>query len=272
MTQERRPYRAGLVQFDIKRGRVDANLRTVLRWLHRLAERNVRLAVLPEMWPSSMVADDVDRLVDESEVALQEIRRFARQHRMTIVGSSYERAGNGIYNTAYVIDADGTVNGQYRKIHLFSPAGEHIHFQSGDVPLVVNTAAGRLGVIICYDLRFPELLRMLCEQGAEVLIVPAQWPSARQDHWDTLLRARAIENQVYVIGCNRTGHEQRSSGLALSYGGGSTIIDPWGNTLASRKATAGIADADIDFAVIDKVRRSIPVWSDRMPNTYRIKT
>lgn len=272
MSKKHPKYRAGLVQFDIKRGHVSANLKTVLRWLTRLAERNVRLAVLPEMWPSSMVASDVDRLVDESETALQEIRRFARKHAMTIVGSSYERASERIYNTAYVVDADGSISGQYRKIHLFSPAGEHINFQAGDVPLVVNTTAGRLGVVICYDLRFPELLRMLCEQGAEILIVPAQWPSLRQDHWNTLLRARAIENQVFVIGCNRTGHENRGSGLALTYGGGSVLIDPWGRTLASRRATAGIAEAEFDFAVIDKVRKSIPVWTDRSPATYKIQT
>ncbi len=262
--------RAGYVQFDVERGNVAGNLRKALRGLKRLADAGVRLAVLPEMWTSSLINTDVDRLVAESESAVQEIRRFARNHTMTVVGSSYEHARGRVYNTAYVIDADGAISGQYRKIHLFTPGGEHLHYHSGRTPLIASTSVGRLGIVICYDLRFPELLRTLCERGAEVLIIPSQWPRARLDHWRTLLRARAIENQVFVIGCNRTGTEVRGD-VTLEYGGGSAIIDPWGEVLCERLSRSGADWADLDRAVMNDVRRRIPVWTDRVPQTYKLK-
>jgi predicted amidohydrolase len=265
-----RRFQAGFVQFDIQRGAVRKNAATVLKGLTRLAEDKVKLAVLPEMWTSGHVPEDLTRLVEESEQAMQDVRKLARRHRMVVVGSSYERSGKSIYNTAYVVDADGSVIGQYRKIHLFSPGDEHLHFQPGAGPLLVSSAVGKLGVTICYDLRFPELYRNLTEAGAEVIVVPAQWPVERVAHWETLLRARAIENQVFVIGCNRTGTDRRSPTVTLRFPGASAILDPWGRTLAQGKSKAAMLHAEIDLSIIDEVRKRIPVWKDRNVGAYRM--
>lgn len=263
--------RAGFVQFAIQRGQVGANLAMVLAGLKSLARARANLAVLPEMWTSSFVPEQAERLIAESEAAFEQVRRFARKASMVIIGSSYERSGRDIYNTAYVIDANGATVGRYRKIHLFSPGGEHIHFRAGDQPLITNCAVGRVGVAICYDLRFPELVRGLCTRGAEIVAVPAQWPTARIEHWDALLRARAIENQVFVIGCNRTGTELRD-GTRIHYPGHSTILDPWGRILTRRRRATAALYADLNPAVREEVRSAIPVWSDRKPNVYRIWT
>ncbi len=263
------PFAAGLVQMDIRRGNVKANLRTALRGLTALARRKARLAVLPEMWTSGMIARALPRIVGEADEAHHAVRRFAQQEGMVVIGSSYEREGDALYNTAFVFDADGTVAGQYRKIHLFSPGGEHRHFEEGATPLVASTAVGPVGVTICYDLRFPELYRGLAEAGARIIVVPAQWPTARLAHWETLLAARAIENQVYVIGCNRVGTETRDDGQVLAFSGGSAIVDPWGTILARRRGRAAALTGTIDPAAIRAVRERIPVWKDRRPVTYR---
>lgn len=262
-------FRAGFVQFDIKRGNVAHNLKQAIKGIENLARKNTRLAVLPEMWTSSFVPGELARLADESEAAMQVIRKAARRHKMVIIGSSYERVRASVYNTAYVIDADGSIAGQYRKIHLFSPGDEHVNFQSGAGPLLVQTAASKIGITICYDLRFPELYRHLAEAGAEIIVVPAQWPDARITHWETLLRARAIENQVYIIGCNRTGKEKKSAAVTLTFPGASAVIDPWGQTLATKKGGYAALSAEISRAEIDRVRGLIPVWKDRRPKSYK---
>jgi predicted amidohydrolase len=264
-----KPFRAGFFQFDIKRGGVRRNLGTVLGAIQKLAADKVRLTVLPEMWTSGFVAADVERLVDESEHAVQELRRAARRHRMVITGSSYERAGRDIFNTAFVIDADGEIVGSYRKIHLFSPGGEHLNFTEGKTPLVVQTEVGKLGMSICYDLRFPELYRALSEAGAEVVVVPAQWPVERLNHWQTLLRARAIENQIFLIGCNRTGTDKRTPTTTLKFPGASVILDPWGRELAAAGGRTGAHWAEVDLSQLAQVRKQIPVWVDRRPAAYK---
>lgn len=270
MSAKPRPFRAGFVQFDIRRGQVGANLKTVLAGLAALAKAKVRLAVLPEMWTSSFIAADVERLTEESHAALLEVRRAARKYGMVVAGSSYERVGRGVHNTAYVVDADGEIVGGYRKIHLFSPGDEHINFVEGKEPLLVQTAVGMVGVTICYDLRFPELYRALAAAGAQVIVVPAQWPVERLAHWQTLLRARAIENQIFVIGANRTGVDVKSPQLRLRFPGASAVVDPWGETLATGRR-AGAYWAEIDPAQIAAVRKRIPVWTDRRPQAYKLK-
>ncbi len=264
-------FLAAAVQFDIRIGRVRHNLSGVLKSLEKLAKNKVKLAVLPEMWTSSTPPGGLDQVIGESEEALHELRKAARKHRMVIVGSTFERERSKVFNTAYVIESDGSIAGAYRKIHLFTPAGEDKTYTAGNTPLLAKTSVGALGVTICYDLRFPELYRNLTAAGAEIMIVPAQWPGERLSHWSTLLRARAIENQVYVIGCNRTGTELRGESLKLKYEGGSTIIDPWGEVLAQKIGKSSAITASIRPGLITEVRKRIPVWDHVKPQAYRLK-
>ena len=120
-------------------------------------------------------------------------------------------------------------------------------------------------MIICYDVRFLELVRTMALPGLDILFIPAQWPALRKFHWDTLTAARAIENQIFVVACNSCG----SAGDTV-YGGSSHIYDPWGNTLAAAGEGETIISADLDFSVIEGIRQSINVYRDRRPELYHI--
>jgi nucleoid DNA-binding protein len=190
---------AACVQFDVRRGDVEANVAAVEQGLEDAAGRGARICVLPEMWSTSFLPRFPAPLLQAAAVAESKVLELSRRHGMMIVGSSPEASADGVHNSARVYDR-GTALGVYRKIHLFSPNAEHKHHASGGVPLVIDSEVGRIGVMICYDLRFPELARYYFRKGVEILLVPAQWPEVRSQHWRTLLRARAIENEMFVIG------------------------------------------------------------------------
>src|SRR6185369_2664956 len=183
--------RAAAIQFTVKQGDVDANLAYVREALPRAAAEGANLAVLPEMWSSGFAYRNLNELALRTAGIVDELLAFSRELKLVIVGSMPEPNGDKVFNTIYVAD-NGKLAGVYRKIHLFSLLGEDRAFSGGDSWLLAETSLGKVGVIICYDLRFPELSRRLAVEGAQVICVPAQWPKPRQEHWRTLLRARAI--------------------------------------------------------------------------------
>ena len=157
----------------------------------------------------------------------------------------------------------GRLAGTYRKLHLFSLLGEDKAFDSGDSWLLANTSIGKVGVIICYDLRFPELSRRLALEGAQMICVPAQWPKPRQEHWRTLLRARAIENQLFMVACNACGQIGK-----LDFFGMSMIIDPKGEVLAEGGEAEVEICATLDMQLMADWRAQIPCFVDRRPELY----
>jgi omega-amidase len=256
-------FKAGVVQFQVQKGEVEANWQKARRGLQRLATKGVRLAVLPEMWSSGFAYGQLREMAEKSPVFLRYLGELASTYEMVIVGSVPELADGNIYNTAVVLDHRGRCAGSYRKIHLFTLHEEDRHFSGGDSPVVCDTQTGRLGVLICYDLRFPELARAMALRGATVLVVPAQWPTSRISHWRTLLRARAIENQLFMVACNACGSDDR-----LQYGGASAIISPWGEPLAEAGSEEVELTAELDFAEIEVYRQMIPCFADRVPGAY----
>ncbi|HVT57744.1 MAG TPA: carbon-nitrogen hydrolase family protein [Thermoanaerobaculia bacterium] len=190
-----------------------------------------------------------------------------------LLGSFNERSDEAArcYNTSVLFGPDGSILGVYRKLHLFDvdiPGGvgfnESATCKPGDPDdpekgtVVVETACGRIGLSICYDLRFPELYRRLADQGADVLTVPSAFTLATgKDHWEPLLRARAIENQCYLIAAAQHGRHD-DGGLRESYGH-AMIVDPWGLVLATASDGPGLALAEIDLERVQRVRRAIPV-------------
>ncbi|RME35455.1 MAG: carbon-nitrogen family hydrolase, partial [Deltaproteobacteria bacterium] len=167
-----------------------------------------------------------------------------------------------VFNTSYVVD-NGEVAGSYRKLHLFSVMREDRFLAAGNEAVIVDTSVGRLGLAICYDLRFPELFRKLALGGAEIICLPAEWPKPRQEHWRTLLRARAIENQMFVAACNCCGIQGK-----LDFFGMSLLIDPWGDVLAEGGETDTVIRADFDLAKMHAFREQIPCFNDRRPEIY----
>lgn len=204
----------------------------------------------------------------------------ARQHGIWILGGSTREKIDGedvrSYNTSVLFNRSGELVAKYRKIHLFDVeiaghvnAKESATVAPGEEVVTADIEGHIAGLTICYDLRFPELYRLLALQGAEILFVPSQFTLfTGKDHWEVLLRARAIENQCFVIAAGQSGKIERSG--AGRYGR-SMIVDPWGTVLATAPDGIGIAMADIDFEQLRRVRRELPSLANRRPDVYDLK-
>lgn len=245
---------AGYLQFDVKAGEIDANLESVRQGLAGLAAEleSPAIIVLPELWATGFAYSRLPDLAAATPDLLAALQKLAGQHIMA--GSLPEIAtDNGrtsYYNTLYITGPEGVI-ASYRKQHLFAPMQEDTFFRPGgrDKSGPLNTPAGSLAGLVCYDLRFPELARQQTAAGADLLIISAQWPKARVDHWQTLVQARAIENQLYVIACNRCG----ATGDTV-FAGHSLIVAPDGEVLRAAGEEAASAVVRLDHAVTRTVR------------------
>jgi predicted amidohydrolase len=258
------PFIAAALQFQVDMGEVDRNARRAFGLVADAARKGARLCVLPEMWSTGFANDRLLSLSASSPEMLFELRKLAAMHKMVIAGSLPERVGRSVYNTMHVVNANGVVTGQYRKAHLFSPSGEDKAFRAGGSAGVIHTDRGVVGPLICYDLRFPELSRKYYLEGATLFCVSAQWPAARKSHWDALLTARAIENQLFVVAANAVGQSGE-----FVFPGGSAIVSPLGERLAEGLNEEAVVTATIDPAEADKFRRRIPCLEDRNERAYR---
>jgi predicted amidohydrolase len=256
-------FKIGIIQFDVRLGDVDGNLRRVSRHMAHLAGQGVDLVLLPEMWSTGFANDRLASLAASTPEVLEQVRRLSRQMGLVTIGSLPEKTNRGIFNTAHVVDQGGAVLGRYRKVHLFSPTNEDRFFVPGRQSVVVKTTLGTIGLMICYDLRFPELCRSLVLKGAQMVAVVAQWPAIRVAHWDVLLRARAIENQVFVFGVNRCGRDGD-----LVYGGHSRILSPFGEVLSRAGRRAARLTASVNLSHVEKTRRQMPCLQERVPEAY----
>jgi predicted amidohydrolase len=254
---------AAAIQFNVKLGDVDANLDYVRAALGRAADNGAQLAVLPEMWSTGFSYKNLNDLALRTAGIVEEMLELSRTLKLVICGSMPEPDGEGkVYNTVFLAD-NGRLAGVYRKMHLFSLLGEDKAFAGGDSWLLADTSIGKVGVIICYDLRFPELSRRLALEGARVICVPAQWPKPRQEHWRTLVRARAIENQLFVVSCNACGVTGK-----LDFFGMSMIVDPKGEVLAEAGEEEREIVARLDMQAMGDWRAQIPCFNDRRPELY----
>ena len=253
---------AAAIQFNITLGEIDRNLAKVEAALRRVAAQGAQLAVLPEMWSGGFAYKKLTELAAATPRVLEKIAALSAELNLTVVGSLPELADGKVCNTAYVSDR-GTLAGSYRKLHLFSLMNEHEHIIAGQLSAVVATSVGRLGLAVCYDLRFPELFRKLALEGAEILCLPGEWPAPRQLHWRTLLRARAIENQCFVVAANCCGRQGK-----LDFFGMSLIIAPRGELLAEADDCATELVATCDFRELADYRAQITCFADRRPDIY----
>ncbi|NVM57439.1 MAG: carbon-nitrogen family hydrolase [Desulfobacterales bacterium] len=255
--------KAAIIQFDIRRGELEWNVAMVKKRIASLAEHGVQLVLLPEMWSAGFANERLRELSEITPRVLQNLSDLSKRLHLTIIGSLPENGADGVYNTAYVVDRDGSVAGVYRKVHLFSPTAEDRYFKPGRKAVVCQTSLGSIGLMICYDLRFPELCRSLALQGATMVAIMAQWPVERVVHWKVLLKARAIENQLFVLGANRCGKDG-----GLVYGGHSRIISPYGEVLARAGKRSATLSATIDLSLVERTRKQIPCLQERMPEAY----
>lgn len=254
---------AGCLQIAVKPANVQYNLSQVEHGLAALSDRKCQIAVLPEMWSCSFPYPVLREMAETTPAVLAALCDTARRRSIAVSGSLPEIVDGTVYNTCYFIDVSGEIAGSYRKVHLFSLYNEHKNFGRGRSAVVIPTSFGKIGLMICYDLRFPELARSMALQGADIICVSSMWPLSRVDHWSTLLRARAIENQLFVIGCNGCGNEEK-----ITWGGGSAIVSPLGAIVAEAGPEPGSIVGVLDAAERDEFRRMIPCFTDRVPGAY----
>lgn len=259
--------RVGVLQMDVIRGDREANRAAV----RRLAAQAVSAAdapdvlVLPELWSTGYALDRARELsspMGREDAAF--LGELARRHHVAFIGGSVLSREDGVVrNRAQVIDREGRYVTGYDKIHLFRLMDEHRYLAKGTAPCLFDFEGMRCALAVCYDIRFCELIRKLAVNGAEVLFVSAEWPMVRCDHWEALLRARAIENQMYVVACNRCG----TAGGEV-FAGHSLIVAPDGGVLARAGDCEEILEAGLDAGLVRRTRESIPVFLDREPSLY----
>jgi deaminated glutathione amidase len=250
------------------------NLEAAERLVRAAAADGAQLVALPEKW--NLLAAG-DRLLAGAEPldgpSLGAARRWARELDIHLLaGSIPERAEERAYNTSVLIAPDGSDLAVYRKIHMFDvdvggvAYRESEHEQAGTEIVGADVdGLGQVGLSVCYDLRFPELYRILAVRGARLLAIPSAFTEATgRDHWEPLLRARAIENQAFVLAPNQVGEAPPH----FSSHGHSAIVDPWGTVLASAPAGECFVAADLDLDAQDRVRQSLPSLANRRAETY----
>lgn len=265
--------RAAAVQLNSTED-VDRNIATADRWVREAAARGARLVLLPEKWNvlgrGEVMADAAELLAPDPGPALRWAAGIARELELDLVaGSVVERRldADRSANTSVHFGPDGTVRAVYRKLHMFDVEVEGVryaeseHEEPGETVVVSALADGTpLGLTICYDVRFPELYRELSARDARVLTVPSAFTLATtRDHWEVLLRARAIENQCFVVAANQIGE----NAPGRRSGGRSMIVDPWGVVLATAPDAEGVIVADLDFSRLEDIRRRLPALEHR---------
>jgi len=237
-----------IAQMDIVLGDKGRNIRKGVSFIEEAVKRKSDIIVFPELWTTGY-AKDVKELAEPlNGKTIKKLTETAKEKNIKIFGSIAENH----YNTMHYISSKG-LEASYRKIHLFSLMNEERFFAAGNkIGLKEN-----IGMMICYDLRFPELSRKLTINGAEILIICAEWPYPRIEHWRILLKARAIDNLVYVIGCNRVGSDGK-----FEYFGHSSVIDPWGRRMIEGGKDEALLTCEIDLSLVKEVRKKLPVLKD----------
>lgn len=219
------------------------------------------LVVLPEMFATGFSMNLEAIAQGEAREDERFLAEAARRYRCTLLGGVVIRDGGKCRNQAVAFGPDGGEIARFTKLHPFTFANEHLFFTPGEAPALFDWSGVKVAPLICYDLRFPEAFRQAARRGAEVLAVLANWPKAREHHWQAMLAARAMENQAFVVGVNRVGKSP-----ADEYNGGSVILDPDGRTLAGAGAEEGAIEAALDIPAMREYRRKFPVLADIRPD------
>ncbi|WP_456271079.1 carbon-nitrogen family hydrolase [Bacillus sp. AK031] len=259
--------RIACMQIDIEFGDPEKNRQTVKEEFHNLfqREKDLDVVVLPELWTTGYDLTRLDEISDKEGTKSKEfLSNLAKKYSTNIVGGSVaKKSGGSVTNTLYSFARSGELLGEYSKVHLFKLMDEHHYLSAGSSSGAVTIEGVPSAAFICYDIRFPEWMRTHTAGGAEVLYVVAEWPLARVNHWRTLLLARAIENQCYIVACNRCGSDPNNE-----FAGHSMIISPWGEILAEAGEGREVITADIDLTKVKEVRKQIPIFQDRRPELY----
>lgn len=257
-----------LLQLQITFGDVDRNEQHISEWFDQYVEEDTDVVVMPEMWNNGY---DLEHLNTKADHYLERSHSFIQQlaidyHVDIVAGSVSNERDNHIYNTGFTVSQFGEIINYYDKVHLVPMLNEPQYLTAGKhvpepFPLSDDTLVTQL---ICYDLRFPELLRYPARNGAKIGFYVAQWPSARLNHWQALLKARAVENDMFIVGVNSCGDDGRTE-----YAGHSMVINPNGEVIKQLSAEEDVATVEIDLSEVDEQRKNIPVLDNLKLELYK---
>jgi len=261
-----------LAQMAVVRAKPEENLKKGEAFVAEAARRGSDVICFPEMWTTGFDWAANERIAAEQEKVIDRVADMAQRYRIWINGSMLALNEDArVSNTSILFDASGKRAGTYRKAHLFSMLHEDKHMAAGKSLRVVDMPWGLAGLSVCYDIRFPELFRAYALRGAKMLFSPMAFPYPRIQHWKVLVRARAIENQMFVFGTNQVGSEDFGPDGVVTYFGDSVVIDPWGETVVEAGETEeALLTATIDVDKVDEVRTKMKVLRDRRPDLYEL--
>jgi predicted amidohydrolase len=269
-TRIKNSMKVAIVQFKASTNK-ETNLKKIINFIYKASKNKAKLVAFPEFMMFYTNSSQSPKQLAELAETIQgnfisEIAKAAKDNRIQVVGSFYEKSSkkDRVYDTSFVLDQTGKVISTYRKIHLYDALGfrESDKMTSGSkIAKPVKTSIGKIGMMICYDLRFPEMSRSLAVAGSEVLVAPSAWVKGdmKEEHWITINKTRAIENGCYVIAPDQVGN---------IYCGRSVIVDPYGKILIDMKKKQGIAYADIDLKKIKQIRKVLPLLKNRRTDIY----
>ncbi|MBN1215808.1 MAG: hypothetical protein JXA99_10265 [Candidatus Lokiarchaeota archaeon] len=258
-----------LAQIKVQDGEKEKNLAKVLSILDSLRSyHNIPdIVCFPELFTTGYDLKNVYKYAEDFPGETLDIIKSKSQNNFIVIGSILEKEKNLFFNTAFILGKDGSLLGKYRKTHLFQPMQENEYLTPGDsintftLPDLNNL---KIGLAICYDLRFPELFRKMALQGAKLIFLPSEFPSPKSEIWKILIKARAIENQLFMIGINRVGKANQDS-----FFGNSIITDGDSHKILGKKEEIKMFNVNINK--IDAIREILPIFDDRRTDIYKIE-
>ncbi|MDO5562181.1 MAG: carbon-nitrogen family hydrolase [Synergistaceae bacterium] len=260
--------RIGVAQIDVKIGDREANYRRVEKWMEEYYTPSATetVVILPEIWDVGYAIEEPKKYGDpDAKQAIEFLGSLAKKYNVWFAGGSVlAQTAEGAFNRALVINPKGEYVNHYDKAHLIPLMDEDKYLKDGKRECLFDVAGLTAGCVICYDLRFCEWLRLYALHGAKVLFISAEWPTIRIDHWRALLKARAIENMMYVVACNRVGNSKNTE-----FGGHSVILDPWGEIVYEAGKNEAGAFIEINPEQVQQIRDHLKVFEVRHPELYK---
>lgn len=254
------------------------NVRTVKAYLEKIKDENPDFVILPEMFCCPYQTENFPIYAEEEGGLIwQQLSAYAKQYGVYLIGGSMPEkdAEGNVYNTCYVFDREGKQIGKHRKVHLFDidvkggqTFKESDTLTAGDSDTVFDTEFGKIGVMLCFDIRFPELSRMMVNDGAKVIFVPAAFNmTTGPAHWELSFRTRALDNQIYMVGCAPA----RDVSAGYISWGHSIVTDPWGRVIDMLDEKKGILLAELDMDYEEQVREELPLLKSRRKDMYKLE-
>jgi omega-amidase len=257
----------GCAQINCTAGDPEGNLLRVSEFALQAREAGCDIVVFPEMVDTGCETDKIRKYASSWATGpFRELQSIAADTSLCVVCGMSELAEDKLFNAVAIIGPDGESLGQYRKTHLITtePFEEQSVFTAGDAFCMFSFGGLKFGVMVCYDLRFPEVARYYATHEASAVLMPSAWPLSRMSHWKTLIPARAIENQLFMVCSNRVGRDGD-----LEFGGSSCIVDPWGETISdSPESEEQLIVGSLDMRRLQEVRDFMPALKHRRPDLY----